>query len=441
MSLFGAMNTAISGLSAQSGAFSNISDNVANSQTVGYKRVDTSFVDYLTESTQSVNDPGSVIARPDYVNNVQGTVTQSDNPLGLAIAGQGFFTVSRTDGTNAAGQPTFSSQAFYTRAGDFQLDKNGYLVNSAGYTLNGWPVDANGVVNRDSVAPIQVDQTRFNPQATTAVTLSANLPATPAAATPISTQLQVYDALGTAHTVTLAWTQTAANTWKVAVSAPDDSSGTADRGTADVTFGGTLSDGSTAAAGTPSNLAVDAGDPGTVAVSANAPNAAATLSFTTNFGQGPQTVTVNLGSYGQSNGTTQFAGTDYSLRGLTQNGVPPGSFSSVTTQSNGDIVVNYDNGQTRTIARVPITTFNDPESLQRQDGQAFTATEQSGTPLAENANTNGAGNLVISSVESSNVDIASELSKLIVAQQAYTANAKIVTTADSLLQVAVDMKR
>src|SRR5579872_3148904 len=98
MSLFGALTTAVSGLSAQSTAFGNISDNVANSQTVGFKRVDTKFEDYLTTSTPQANDPGAVVARPDYVNNVQGAITQSDNPLGLAIAGQGFFAVSQQTG-------------------------------------------------------------------------------------------------------------------------------------------------------------------------------------------------------------------------------------------------------------------------------------------------------------------------------------------------------
>src|SRR5579872_6156686 len=136
MSLFGAMNTAISGLGAQSAAFSNISDNVANSQTVGYKRVDTSFIDYLTTSNATVNDSGSVAASPEYINNVQGTITQTDNPLGLAITGQGFFAVSQQNG-EVNGLPTFNQQQYYTRAGDFQLDKNGYLVNSAGNFLNG----------------------------------------------------------------------------------------------------------------------------------------------------------------------------------------------------------------------------------------------------------------------------------------------------------------
>ncbi|MBN8910372.1 MAG: flagellar hook-basal body complex protein, partial [Rhodospirillales bacterium] len=118
-----------------------------------------------------------------------------------------------------------------------------------------------------------------------------------------------------------------------------------------------------------------------------------------------------------------------------------GSFAGVTTQSNGNIIVNYDNGQTRRIAQVPLVTFNAPNKLQRQDGQAFTTTIDSGTPLAQAAGTNGAGNLVINSLEGSNVDIASEFSKLIVAQRAYSANTKMVTTADDLLQQTIEMKR
>ncbi len=104
-------------------------------------------------------------------------------------------------------------------------------------------------------------------------------------------------------------------------------------------------------------------------------------------------------------------------------------------------MVNYDNGQSRVIAQVPVVTFNDPNQLQRQDGQSFTATLYSGTPLAEAPSSNGAGNLVTQSVESSNVDIATEFSKLIVAQRAYSANAKMVTTADQLLQQTIDMKQ
>ena len=434
MSLFGAMSTAISGLTAQSGAFSNISDNVANSQTVGFKRTDTAFVDYLTTSTASVNDSGAVVARPDYVNNVQGTVKQTDNPLALAITGQGFFPVSQQNG-DKQGLPTFSAQQYFTRAGDFTMNKNGYIVNSAGNFLNGWSVDPlSGTVNRNVVAPIEINQTVFKPVATSGVTLSANLPATPSPGSNISSQIQVYDALGTAHEVSLDWTQNAASDWTVAVHAPDASS--PNLGGAQVMFGAVSGNG--VPAGTVGDIRNVSG---TVTTPGYAPGDAAILKFTADFGSGPQTISLDLGTYGQSSGVTQYSGTDYSLRGLSQNGVPPGSFSSVSTNTGGDIIVNYDNGQSRTIARVPIVTFSNPDALQRQNGEAFTATIESGTPLADDAGSNGAGKLVTSSVESSNVDIANEFSKLIVAQRAYSANTKMVTTADELLQQTIDMKR
>jgi len=444
MSLFGAMNTAISGLTAQSNAFGNISDNVANSQTVGYKRVDTSFIDYLTTSTADINNPGAVVAKPDYVNDVQGTVTQTQSALNLAITGQGFFAVSQQTG-DVNNVPTFNSQQFYSRAGDFQMNKDGYLVNSAGEFLNGWPVSSTtGVANQNVLAPIQVTQTVYNPVATTNVTLSANLPATPAAGTataasPLASTIDVYDSLGAMHVVTLNWVQTSVNDWQVSVSSPDDLSG-ASRGTADVQFG--ASSGNSVPEGTVGQISTTAATAGTVTANGGyAAGQAATMSFTTNFGTGSQKITVNLGTYGQTNGLTQYAGTQYQLQGLTQNGVPPGAYSSTDIQSNGDVVVNYNNGQTRTIAQVPLVTFNAPDQLQRQNGQSFTATEQSGAPLAEQASTNGAGTLVTSSVESSNVDIATEFSQLIVAQQAYAANSKIVTTANQMLQQTIDMKQ
>jgi flagellar hook protein FlgE len=442
MSLFGALSTAISGLNAQSAAFSNISDNVANSQTSGYKRVDTAFQDFLTTSTATENQSGAVVARPDYVNNVQGTVTQSDNPLALAITGQGFFAVSQATGL-VNNVPTFNPQKYYTHDGDFSMDANGYLVNTAGQYLNGWSVNpTTGVVDQNALAPIQVTQTSYNPVATSNVTLSANLPATPTtntgtAASPLASQISVYDALGTAHTVNLQWYQTTTGTqndWTVAINVPDNTNGANAAGTARVQFGPTYNG---VAQGTIGQITALSG---TATTTGYAAGQAATLSFTANFGSGNQTILLNLGTYGQTNGVTQYAGTSYSLHGLTQNGVPPGSYSSVTTQANGNVVINYNNGQSRTIAQIPLVTFNDPNQLQRQNGQSFTATTSSGQPLANAANTNGAGSLVTGSVESSNVDIVTEFSQLIVAQEAYSANAKVVTSSDQLLQVTINMK-
>ena len=433
-SLFGALETSVSGLSAQSSAFSNISDNVANSQTTGYKRVDTNFVDYLTTSTQQTNDSGFVQALPDYRNDVAGTPTASDNPLAMAISGQGFFQVAQesNDGALPSAQ---AAQPEYTRNGDFKMDQNGYLVNGSGQALEGWNADpATGVINQNQIAPIQVNQSAFSPVATSRVKLAANLPATPAAATPITSQVNVYDAKGTLHTVSLSWSQNAADDWTVALSAPD--AATPALGGAEVKFG--AASGNAAAAGTLGSIS---NATGSVTGSSYAANGAASLSFNADFGEGPQAITLDLGTFGQSTGVTQFAGTQYTLNGLSQNGVPPGAFSSVSAQSSGNIVVNYDNGQSRVIARVPVTQFANPDALQRQNGEAFTGSTQSGAPLAQNAGTGGAGSLITKSTEGSNVDIATEFSQLIVAQNAYSANAKLVTTADTLLQTTIDMKR
>ncbi len=437
MSLFGALDTAVSGLNAQAAAFGNISDDVANSQTVGFKGTNTAFVDYLSYSSSDVNDSGSVVARPVYTNNVQGTITQTSDPLGMAISGQGFFPVSNVIAANIAttGLPSFSTTPAYTRAGDFAMDKNGYLVNSAGSFLNGWSVNGTtGVVDRTKVSPIKIDRSVDSPVATSLVTLSANLPATPDASIPVTTQATVYDALGTQHAVTLNWTQNAASDWTVSVNVPDDA--TPARGTAEIKFGATS--GNAVAEGTIGSIATATGNVTSAGYSAAG---AATLSFTSDFGSGAQTFSLDLGSYGGSSGVTQFAGTAYTLNGITQNGVPPGNYSSVATTAQGDVVVSYDNGQSRTVARVPVVTFNNPDALQRKDGQAFKATLDSGAPRTQDAGSTGAGTLVTSSVEQSNVDISTQFTSLIVAQQAYSANTKVITTANAMLQQSIDMMR
>ncbi len=436
MSLFGAMNTAITGLGAQSAAFGNISDNIANSQTVGYKGIETTFVDYLTESNAIINSSGSVVARPHYTNSVQGALSQSGSPLAMALTGQGFFPVSHV-ASLADATPTFSTIPYYTRAGDFSLNEAGFLVNSAGEYLNGWSVNpATGVVNQNAITPIEVTQAVGLPVPTTQVALSANLPATPTTPTNIASQINIYDSLGTARTVVLNWTQTATNAWTVALNVPDDIAAPA-VGSAIVRFGPIASsnavpDGTIGSIGVPT---------GTVAVTPFALGSPASLSFSANFGNGPQSVTLDMGIFGQSAGVTQYAGSAYTLRGLTQNGLPPGSFSSVSTDSSGKIIVNFDNGQSRSIAQVPVIMFNNPDGLQREDGQSFTATSASGAALANAAGTGGAGNIVNGSIEQSNVDIATEFTRLIVAQRAYSANAKMITTADDMLQQTLDLKR
>lgn len=433
MSLFGAMTAAISGLSSQSKSLANISNNLSNSQTIGYKRIDTNFMELITQSSRTVSTAGSVVARPDYTNTIQGTIEQSDNSLALAIGGQGFFSVASQRGTDN-GQPIFDDRQFYTRAGDFSLNSDGYMVNGSGYFLQGWPMDATtGAPNRTSLEPIRVSQQVFNPVATTSVDLSANLPAD--STTAVSTQVQIYDSLGSAHTATLTFTPvTGSSEWDMSISMPDET--TATTRTVRVQFGnaatpasasGTLGSFTSAVGVTPSASTVT-GDP-------------ASISFTTDFGEGAQSITLNLGEIGQAQGLTQYAGTQFSVRNISQNGVPPGSYSGLSIGDNGDVTINYDNGQSRVVARIPFVTFSDPDALQRLDGQAFMRTPESGEARVTEVASDGAGRLVVGSIERSNVDIATEFTKLIVAQRAYTANTKVVTTSDEMLQDTINMRR
>lgn len=433
MSLFGAMTTAISGLNAQSRSLGHISDNLANSQTSGFKRIDTNFTDLITQSGPTLHAPGSVLARPDFTNTVQGTVEQSENPLGLAIGGQGFFSVAQARG-QANGLPSFDERQFFTRAGDFRMDRDGYLVNGSNYFLQGWPVDQDGVVDRTTLEPVRVSQQVFNPIATSNVEMSANLPAIDPPATPgdarsFSTQIQVYDSVGTRHALTLTFSQDpgslgpppiagAPRSWVMNIAPPP--------------VGGAVP------------IPVVFGTNGTIESFngvAGTPNTPVEYGFNMDFGLGSQALNLNIGRFGIAQGITQYAGTDFSLRNLSQNGVPPGAYSGLAVRENGDIAVNYDNGQSRVVARVPLVAFSDADKLQRLDGQAFMRTIESGEARVTDAASNGVGKLVVGAIERSNVDIGSEFTKLIVAQRAYTANTRVVTTSDEMLQDTINMKR
>ena len=425
MSLLGAISTAVSGLTAQSAAFTNISDNIANSQTVGYKGVDTSFTDYLTSSTATQNQSGAVGTTPEYQNSVNGTVTQSSDPLALAISGQGSFNVSELTGS---GSTAFSGTQYYTRTGDFTLNDLGYLVNGSGEYLDGYNIDpSSGQIQTGNLQPIQINQGPLPATPTSTITYGATLPNTSdAGATPMTSEAQIIDASGATHNVDLNWSynSTAAN-WTLAVSAPDGTP--SNLGSATVTFG---------SGGAISNVTPVAGGSITAGATANS------LDLDMSFAGTAQAVTLNLGPTGASGGVTYNAGsTTYNQETLTADGQKEGNYTGISMTSGGDVVAAYDNSQTRVIAHIPLATFQAPDALQRQNGQAFTETAGSGLAQLSNANQNGTGQLVTGSVESSNVDIATELTKLIAAQEAYGANAKMVTAGDQMTQTTLQMKQ
>jgi flagellar hook protein FlgE len=444
MSITGAINTAIGGVRAQAAAIANIADNVANASTPGYKGVDTKFQTMVTNSSAQANthSPGGVIAQPYFANQAQGAITQTGSPTSVAISGAGFLAVSKAIGINqATGEPVFEATDYYTRVGDFTPNAQGYLVNSSGYYLQAWAIDqTTGEVDTSRLTEVQVSDLLEAPVPTSLVDYSANLPSELLGANgslpaelPASS-IQVYDALGNERTLSLNWTRIGDDRWTLEVEAAGATPATL--GPATVEFGGSLGLGPVAA-GTISALA-SAG--GLTAAPAGVNNDAS-FSFNLNFGSGNQTIRLDLGAYGNTAGSTQFASDTLTLNDFKQNGVPQGDFKSMAIDESGAVVVTYDNGNIRKLYQLPIATFSNPDELDRVDGNAFVATPGSGAAVLKRPGESGAGDLVSAAIEGSNVDIAAEFAKLIVAQRIYSANARIITAADELLQEIINIRR
>jgi flagellar hook protein FlgE len=437
MGIFDALTTAVSGLQAQSFALQNISGNIANSQTIGYKETDTAFDALVSQAALGQQTSGGVFASSVASNGVQGTIQNETVATDMAINGQGYFVVTQPTGSSGT-NPQFSGVNDYTRRGDFQMDANGYMVNGAGYYLMGIPVDpATGAPTASSPQVLQFNSDFLPAQATTSISYGANLPSAPPTGlltpgsynadptiagtgtvegqdtTTFTSQsldggsVTGYDSLGNPVNIQLRWAETASsatgNTWQLFYQ--------------------------TNANATPTQVAwQNTGTAFTFNTSGQltSPTASSlTLTGLTVNGDTLGNVTLNYGS-----NLTQYASTTGSVQvtSLTQNGFGAGSMQSLSV-AGGQIVGSFSNGQTVALANVTVATFNGQDSLQPLNGEAFAATPESGNP-----NFGGTGTVVGSSLEASNVDIATQFSQLIVAQQAYSANARVMTTADQMIQ-------
>ena len=179
MGIYGALSTAVTGLRAQSFALENISGNIANSQTTGYKRVETDFLDLIPDAPLKRQVPGAVLAQSRGTNTVQGDVKTSSIDTNIALNGSGFFVVEPRIG-QADGNSIFAGANYFTRRGDFDMDKNGYLVNGAGYYLKGLPIDtATGNVSGSVPEVIKISNAFLPAQTTTRINYSLNLPSLP----------------------------------------------------------------------------------------------------------------------------------------------------------------------------------------------------------------------------------------------------------------------
>ncbi len=454
MGIFGAMTTAVSGLRAQSYSLENISGNIANSQTAGFKRVETNFVDMIPDTPPNRGLAGSVTAFSRLTNTIQGDLQPTGISTNMAINGEGYFIVRERTGTNST-EPVFSGRNFYTRRGDFSLDRSGHLVNGAGYYLRGETIDpATGLVRNGGAGVVQVSQAPLPATRTETITYAASLPNRPATNNSVGgapgSELLTLAQTGTGYTgaqQTQFLNQTIEGGSLVAyneIGAPVDVQfrwGKTNNGTA----GPPATSGTwnlyymtNSAAGPADQAWRNVGTSVTFDTAGRmvAPAAPGTLGITglTIDGVVVGDVTVNFGDR-----LRQFPATNGAIQGaaLQQDGFPTGTLDSVAVTTDGLIVGNYSNGRIVPVGRVTVVQFNADNALKRGDGGTYEETFESGPPIMGI----GGANITGGHVENSNTDIAEEFSKMIVTQQAYSANTRVVSTAQQMMQDIINIVR
>ena len=443
MSLYGALMIGVSGLNANSQALSIASSNIANVNTVGYKAANANFSTLLASAMGSGDVSNSAVTASASQNvTVQGTPVQASLPTDMAISGNGFFVVTKSPA--AAGS---ANSQFYTRAGDFSPDDSGNLVNSAGYYLMGWPLDSNGNVpsNRTDMTAVNINSLSGKAEATTTMTIQANLQASTAAVsgytagdmeagtvTPsFERTINVYDSQGGQQPLQISYVKTNANTWSYEVSYQGDAAnigGATNNPTAtgDVTFN---SDGTLNTVTDTTGGSSTASPDGKVNI---------TIPWDASSGLQSQAISLNLGTLGSSNGVTQFD-SDSAMPSSQVDGSLFGSLSGVSIDGDGFVTANFSNGLSQKIYKLPVATFANPNGLTAVNGNAYQSSNSSGTATINEATTGGAGAIQSQSLEGSTVDLATEFTNLITTQRAYQASTRIVTTASDMLDQLLQM--
>ena len=420
----------LSGLNGASKSLDVIGNNVANASTVGFKQSQTQFADmYANSMNRSGNSPVGIGVNVADVSQqfTQGNITSSNNPLDIAINGDGFFQM--------AGSLTNLSP-MYGRNGQFQLDKNGYIVNPSenGAYLMGY---AAGVSGGDPV-PLKIDTSSIPATTTTTISTKINLDSRVAVPTTTpfnatdptsynnSTGVTVYDSLGNPYSVQTYYVKNAptgtppTTVWDVYATVDGTTLTTTSGGTVPLKLGSMTFD-STGALTAGGAMTIDLTSAG---VNPNIAKAGG------NFAS-----TIAL-SY---TGSTQ-TGSAFVNLAQTQNGMPPGSLSSFAISADGTIVGSYSNQQTKNLGSVVLVNFANPNGLQPLGNNLYQASAAAGSPLVGKPTTGTFGSLQARAVEDSNVDLTAELVNMIVAQRVYQANSQTIKVQDTVLQTLVSLR-
>lgn len=411
-----AFQQGLSGLNAASKALDVISNNVANANNAGFKLSGTQFQDVYAAALNGAA-AGVQVGIGTAVSQVsqlfsQGNITPTNNPLDVAINGSGFFRMTK-DGVIG-----------YTRNGQFDVDKNGYIVNSSNYRLTGYPADATGAILNASPTEIQIDTADLQPVQTgaspgaTGIQIGLNLdsrqttptgafnPADPATYNS-STSVTVYDSLGNSHIMTMFFRKAATpGDWEMYTQ----------------TDGGTTSAATTLSFNT--SGAMTTAMPLTVTVDFNNAAFGGALDFTT-----PLDLT----------GSTQY-GSSFGVNRQVQDGYASGRLSGITISQDGIVQGRYSNGQSRNLGQIVLANFASPGGLLSLGGNFWAESPASGQPLIGAPNSGNLGALQAGAVEESNVDLTAELVNMITQQRNYQANAQSIRTQDQVMQTLVNLR-
>ena len=434
MSLFGTLNTGVSGMAAQASMLSTIGDNIANSSTTGYKSANVAFETMLGNQTVSQYTSGGVQTKINYNIGDQGTLSSTTSTTDLAVKGAGFFVVQGADGSTAL-----------TRAGSFVTDASGDLTNTAGYKLLGYNLTdgttatANGtgglqVINLSNqqlnAAPSQTGSLQFNVNANTKATTGTSPGSAAAAAITNAntdgsskTSLVAYDSLGNAVTLDVYLTKTQdadltktppiPATWEAAIYNHDTESKDGTGYSAEPLRTQTLTyDGTTGKLTSITTGATVTTSP--LALSVPIPNG--------------KTLSIDVSK------STQLASV-FNVNTASVDGSAPSKLDHVTIGTDGTVTSVYANGVSQATYRIPLADVPSPNSLTSLSGNAYQVSLASGSLTIGTATTGALGAIDSSSLESSDVDLAAELTSMISAQRSYEANSKVIQASSDLLKV------
>ena len=446
MSLSSGLNAGVAGLSVNATRLAVISDNIANSNTNGYRRTDVDFSSLVTASGGGKFTAGGVNVTTFRDVATSGALVASNSSTDIAVAGSGLIPVTPLSSVDL---PSSSRPFQLVATGSFRQNEDGFLITPGELALQGWPTDASGnlltSVSRDSptsLEPVRLSAFLTAADSTTRIELGVNLPAeeTIAGATGIAidSPIEYFDAIGLRHQLTFTYTPVVpatgvSNAWTLSI---NDTATTAPGLIAefDLTFDGTRNGpGSLLTATAAATNPADPQGPGTTATFD-----ATTGALTINVPDGPIEVQIASNAFGT--GLSQLAA-PFTPNGLSKNGAPAGNLQSLEIDSSGFLAGVYDTGQRRALYQIPLAAVPNPNGLAALDNQAFEISSNSGDVFFFDAGDGPAGEISGFALQQSTVDVAEELTDMIVTQRAFSSNATVIRTVDEMLQETTSLKR